>query len=175
MILRTENLVAVAEPSTPRARRVTHSPEAWLLLAALLMPVAAACGSDDDDSGSPGGGAGSGASAATLTQVAAIFEAKNCGTCHMAAPSTVNGGLQFDPKNKASIAALVGKSSTGSNGSMCSGMMYIVAGQPNSSLLYKKLTATPGCGMRMPQGGTPLSETELSTVGSWITGGAPNN
>ena len=170
MILRTDNMVTGRRSSISRLR----SPKAWLLLAALLAPLAAACGSDDDDDSSPSGGAGSGGGGgATLTQVAALFDSKSCGTCHALAPApAANGGLQFDPKNKASIAALVGKSSSAGT---CGGMTYVVAGQPGSSLLYKKLTASPGCGLRMPQGLAPLSDSEIATVNSWIMGGAQNN
>jgi hypothetical protein len=158
---------------------VSASSRSWLRAGAALLSIAAwGCG---DDSGSTptagtGGGAGNGGSSATLTQVVAIFQSKACGACHSSAPSSANGGLQFDPSNKSSLhTALVGKKSAGTNGSKCGGMTYVEADEPSSSLLYQKLSGSPPCGVRMPQGGTPLSESELATVSSWIQGGALND
>jgi uncharacterized membrane protein len=55
----------------------------------------------------------------------------------------------------------------------CSGRRYVVPGDPNSSLIYLKIT-NPPCGSKMPPGGS-LSEDEIDTIKNWILGGAPEN
>ena len=51
----------------------------------------------------------------------------------------------------------------------------VVPGDSSTSLLFLKLQATPPCGDRMPQGGSPLSAASLEMVRSWIDAGAMNN
>jgi len=48
----------------------------------------------------------------------------------------------------------------------CSGLLLDPA-NPKNSNFYKKLTATPPCGTRMPVGGT-LTTEELNCVSEWI-------
>jgi outer membrane biosynthesis protein TonB len=55
----------------------------------------------------------------------------------------------------------------------CSGRRYVVPGEPNSSLIYLKIT-NPPCGSKMPPGGS-LSQSEIDTIKNWILGGAPEN
>jgi uncharacterized membrane protein len=55
----------------------------------------------------------------------------------------------------------------------CSGRNYVVKGNPDSSLIYLKIT-NPPCGSKMPQGGS-LSQGEIDTIKNWILGGAPEN
>jgi hypothetical protein len=115
--------------------------------------------------------------AATFTAVLAIFadSKNNCGLCH--AMMTIGGGLIFDPANKqATYTALVGPTSKGTLGSQCGGKTYVVAGQPDASLLYHKVAdATPPCGVRMPASGAVLTDMEIATVRAWIAAGALNN
>jgi hypothetical protein len=115
--------------------------------------------------------------AATFSAVLAIFadSKNNCGLCH--AMMTIGGGLVFDPANKqATYTALVGVTSKGMLGSQCGGKTYVVAGQPDASLLYHKLAdAMPPCGVRMPASGVVLSDMEIATVRAWIAAGALNN
>jgi hypothetical protein len=56
----------------------------------------------------------------------------------------------------------------------CSGRKYVVSGDPNSSLIYLKITNPPPCGSKMPPGGS-LSQSEIDTIKNWILGGAPEN
>ncbi|MDT7907591.1 MAG: hypothetical protein RRA63_06045 [Candidatus Calescibacterium sp.] len=61
-------------------------------------------------------------------------------------------------------------------GSSCQGtqnLNYVVKGDPNSSLIYLKIT-NPPCGSKMPPGGS-LSQSEIDTIKNWILGGAPEN
>jgi hypothetical protein len=49
----------------------------------------------------------------------------------------------------------------------CPGILVNPA-DAEGSILYKKLTSSPGCGTRMPQVGTPLDQSELDCVKQWI-------
>jgi hypothetical protein len=58
----------------------------------------------------------------------------------------------------------------------CAGMKFIVPGQPDQSLLYRKVADTmPPCGARMPLSLEPLKPEELTQIRTWIEMGAPNN
>jgi hypothetical protein len=53
------------------------------------------------------------------------------------------------------------------------GKLIIVAGNAESSLLYKKLALDePGCGTRMPQGAASLGQEQVDAVKQWIDAGA---
>lgn len=127
--------------------------------------------------GASAAGAAAPSGAATFTAVLAILaDSKNsCGTCHKMA--TIGGGLVFDPADKqGTYTALVGVMSKGASGSQCSGKTYVVAGQPDASLLYDKVAnEKPSCGVRMPASGTVLTAAEISTIQAWIAAGAKND
>ncbi len=53
----------------------------------------------------------------------------------------------------------------------CANRKYVIKGEPNSSLIYLKIT-NPPCGGKMPQGGS-LSQSEIDTIKDWISAGAP--
>jgi outer membrane protein assembly factor BamB len=58
----------------------------------------------------------------------------------------------------------------------CAGMKFIVPGQPDMSLLYRKVADDmPPCGARMPLSLAPLKPEELTQIRTWIEMGAPNN
>lgn len=154
----------------------------------IVLAAFAGCASGETSGGAgtpaPAGGTGAaagtgGAASATFTQVLALFgqSGANCGVCHATSPSAANGSFSFNSADKAGAhAAFVGAMSKGGAGSMCgAGKAYVVAGQPAASLLYLKLSATPGCGVRMPLGGMPLTDAQLQTVSAWITAGAKND
>jgi hypothetical protein len=138
----------------------------------------AGMGSGAAGTSSTAGTGGGTAGAATFTAVLALFgqDAANCGICHATAANKANGSLMFNSNNKqATYDALVGKTSAGGVGSMCGGKTYVVPGKPAESLLYQKLSASPPCGMRMPQGMPPLSDAAMQTLSAWITAGANND
>ena len=114
---------------------------------------------------------------ATFTEVyATLFPTgtiAQCNYCHDRPPNNIsNGKLDLGHAQDAAYAALVGPTSSSAK---CGGKPQVVAGDPNASLFYLKLTPTPPCGDRMPQGGTPLTDAQLERVRSWITAGAKNN
>jgi hypothetical protein len=53
-------------------------------------------------------------------------------------------------------------------------MSMVVPGQPEMSLLYRKLMDMPPCGTRMPPTGA-LNPAELDRIRTWIANGALNN
>jgi hypothetical protein len=156
------------------------APTAGSAAAGAPAMVAGSSAAGSAAAGSAAAGNAAPAGPGTFTGVLAIFAdaaTHNCGICHASAAAPSNGGLQFNPSNKAAaFAAFVGPVSAGSPGSMCGGKTYVVPGSPTTSLLYDKLAnMPPACGARMPMGFMPLNATELETVRSWIAAGATNN
>ena len=56
----------------------------------------------------------------------------------------------------------------GQPASFCLGSMLANPDDPESSVLFRKLTDTPTCGSSMPLGQPALSETEIDCVLEWI-------
>jgi len=107
-------------------------------------------------------------SGATWTEVYdSIFP--RCTSCH--GGDTGDGDLALGDDAQSAYAALVGQTSTSPT---CGQQPYVVPGEPDQSLLFAKLTAPP-CGAVMPYRATPLSDTELELVRSWIAAGAALN
>jgi hypothetical protein len=57
--------------------------------------------------------------------------------------------------------------------SSCISLKRVLPSVADSSTLYRKISGTT-CGTQMPQGGT-ISNSSISTIGSWINQGALNN
>ena len=121
-------------------------------------------GSAGSASTSAAGSAGMSAAApaATFGDVYAMLFPRmtnaHCDMCHGLPPfDQSNGNLSTGMDRASTYAALVGKASTSS---MCSGLVYVVAGHPEQSLLLQKVMPNPPCGLRMPNGGAPLSDTQ---------------
>jgi hypothetical protein len=139
--------------------------------------TAAGAGAPAAGMGAPAAGmgaAGGGAPAATFTQVyAMLFPRSSSGQCEMChglpAHDVVNGNLETGMSQDTAYAALVGKTSTSTR---CMSRPLVVAGKPDESLLYLKLSPTPPCGVRMPNGGSGLSAAQIEMVRSWIAAGA---
>lgn len=83
---------------------------------------------------------------------------QRCSACHV---SQSQGGLSVKDYN----SLLKG----GQNGSP------VVKGDPDKSLLVRKLRGDPAVGVRMPVGGPYLSDAEISKVADWIKQGTNNN
>jgi hypothetical protein len=96
-------------------------------------------------------------------------------SCHAA---SAGGNLVM--QNKAdSYTALVGVAAAGATGAAptcgTSGLMRVVAGMPDSSLLFDKVSsATPKCGGHMPPGGM-LTAAQITQIRDWIMAGAKND
>ena len=84
-----------------------------------------------------------------------------------------HGGLGLKLADKlAGHASLMGDLGVGA----CAGMKFVVPGQPDQSLLYRKVVdEMPPCGARMPLSLAPLKPEELTQIRTWIELGAPND
>ena len=51
----------------------------------------------------------------------------------------------------------------------------VIVANDTNSILIKKLKGTAGFGDRMPQGGAPVSASDLNTIIQWVKEGAPEN
>lgn len=112
----------------------------------------------------------------------ALSASAGCLSCHGSSPAA-GGGFQLATTATdacaayRNVAAKMAVSMTPTANCGASGLLLIVAGDPDNSLLYRKLFATPApsCGASMPYGGTALAESnpELATVmRTWIEAGA---
>ena len=86
-----------------------------------------------------------------------------CIGCHGLAG---NGNLDLRAAN--SYANLAGVDSFGYTG------LRVVPGDPDASVLYRKLTGASGVGDRMPSDGV-LPAGSIAIIGDWIAEGAMNN
>ena len=118
------------------------------------------------------------ASAATWTQVMAVFANNSCTAigCH-SSEGFASGGLAGLDDFDIGYAQLVGAAV------QCIGSTFttrVAPGDPEASFLLDKLELTPECGSPMPSGvqfGTlpPVSPEEKQLLRSWILSGAPKN
>jgi hypothetical protein len=97
-----------------------------------------------------------------------------CQTCH-----TSGAGAQEVPDMNLSSPAATYASWVGVP-SACpdlgGNVLRVVAGNHLSSFVWKKISMdNPGCGVRMPQGGPPMSLQDQQTIQNWIDLGALNN
>jgi hypothetical protein len=142
-------------------------------LIVLLGALVAGCGGDG--TGSQGGGTGgtTGPSATFSAVYPMMFpETTNarCNFCHSMVPTeSGNGKLHMGSDQATAYGALVGKTSVSAR---CMGKTLVVAGHPEMSLLFQKLSPNPPCGSRMPLGGTAFTDAQLEMIRSWIAAGA---
>lgn len=150
--------------------------------AALLLAAAPGCpGNSTTSMGAAGAGAGvAGASAAPAATFSTIYDMlfprttnAHCDMCHgLPAFDASNGNLSTGMDKTSTYGALVGKKSMGSK---CMDRSLVVPGQPDMSLLLQKVMPNPPCGLRMPNGGAPLSDAQIEMIRSWIAAGAKND
>ena len=134
-------------------------------------------GKDATDAGGDSGGADAGA----LTFANDIFYElyDSCGGCHLG--TTVQGGFDMKIMNNsmpgaAAYPAVTGTVTAAHNGcpSLDASKKRIVAGKPNNSLLYIKISvASPpsACGGHMPMGAS-MTQRQIDKIRNWITQGA---
>ena len=156
-----------------------------VLLALWLVNTFVGCASDDAaplDMGAGSAGSGTGvpalsATAATFTEIYTMFFPRttnaHCDMCHGLPPYDLsNGNFTTGFDKQSTYDATVGKTSTSS---LCMGRSFVVPGKPEESLLLQKLLPDPPCGIRMPNGGMALSDTQIEMFRSWIADGAKDN
>jgi mono/diheme cytochrome c family protein len=130
-----------------------------VLLVVCALVILAGCSDRGEDPMAPAGGADPVSFAA---DVQPIFNS-NCIGCH---GENGNGGQ--DLRAASSYANLVGVDASGYVGKR------VVAGSPDLSVLFLKMTGAPGAGSVMPPAGSlPTGMTDL--VRQWIAEGALEN
>lgn len=145
----------------------THRFAATVIAAALVSSLAAIGCSSSSDGTTPDAGA----TTCDLAGVEALFATKNCtlSGCH----DSASGSAGLDLKSAGLADRLLNKGPTAGVGSVessCVGMgkIYLKPNtNPSEGLLIDKLTANFGCGARMPQSGTPLTDSQMACVRSW--------
>ena len=113
----------------------------------------------------------------TFTEVYSTLSA-SCIGCHSGTPSCAgNGEFVMGATKATAYASLVNvRAECGSGCTQTVNMDRVEPGNPSLSFLYRKVAfSTPGCGVRMPQGGPFLSSTVIKRFEFWILGGALNN
>lgn len=93
-------------------------------------------------------------------QIDTIISNNGCIGCHTASTESFLG-------NPSSMEGATLVTATAVTAPSCVGQTMVIAGDPDNSLLYKKLTSRD-CGMQMPQGGPMLSAGEIQDVRDWI-------
>lgn len=76
-------------------------------------------------------------------------------------------GSGFPPNFISSAAPLI-NTKAGSGGACPPTWSYLVPGDPENSLIYRKLVSPP-CGDRMPQGGPYFNDIQIERVARWIS------
>jgi hypothetical protein len=150
--------------------------------AALVASIQFGCSSDSGSKGANDAGA---PPPATFTSVVAqVITEKHCGgiLCH---DTSSIAGFSLGPKDKL-YGEFVGQPAGGpkcgpsapDGGAAHDGggatRMRVVAGDPDHSLLYLKLSYAPPCGDPMPPTGK-LSDADIKLVHDWIAAGAKND
>jgi hypothetical protein len=167
---------------------------AWMSVAGdtLVIPVGAAnpatvvalrlSGSTSGTAGTGGTGGTAGAGGSTPTanpnSFSAIYAhiiAPRCagGVSHSSASTGVSLNIPAGARARTVRSSLLDRPASGSE-CASSGMSLVVAGNPDMSLLYRKLVDPAPCGSRMPPTGA-LPAADLERIRAWIANGAADD
>ena len=151
-----------------------HSSAARALRVGLVALACGACGGDGGSAAPPSGPAPV-EGAPSFSQIQTTILAQSCATvgCHVGANAA--GGLALSAD--VAYENLVGIKPMNAAASS-DGLRRVMAGKPDSSLLYHKLVFPPGhhardYGNPMPAGTPGVSVGQLEFVRQWIVAGAP--
>lgn len=97
-------------------------------------------------------------------EIQTIFD-HNCTSCH----AGENAAAGLDLSEGGSYDNLVNTSST------FNGLILVLPGNSESSVLYLKVIGDPQTDDRMPLSGSSLSDVQISNIKTWIDEGAENN
>ncbi len=139
-----------------------------LIISAITVTLMIFAGCSSNTTGTDGGGngggdgGGGGTTQPTFANVSNILESSCGGSgCHI--DETTNG-VRLDGYDNV----------MNSEGDQY-GKKIVQAGEPDNSPLVDKIEASPEFGDRMPKGGSPLSDDQISLIRNWIADGAQNN
>jgi hypothetical protein len=153
-----------------------HCPQTGASLLALTFALVG-CGGDsgtgiDNGNGNGGGGGGGGggrvikADPSFASDIQEIFARKGC------ADASCHGSMQeaeLDLRAGNSYAHLVSVPSTQT------GILRVIPGDADGSYVVMKVEGRAAVGDRMPLGGIPLDNIDLTNLKNWINEGAKNN
>jgi outer membrane protein assembly factor BamB len=130
----------------------------------------AAAGSASAGPGAAGNAAPAGNPNAFSTIYTQIMAQKCAGpVCHSG--TSTGGSLSLQAGTASAVrSSILNRPASGSQ-CMASGLSLVVPGNPDMSLLYRKLNDMPPCGSRMPPTGA-LSTEEIGRFRAWIANGA---
>ena len=148
-------------------------------VAILASTVLLACGGDSSGSAAPNAPVvpTPTASVASFAQIQTTILTPSCATSNCHVGTAPQAGLDLSDANGGAYDRLVGVAPTNPN-ALNDGLKRVMAGKPDSSLLYHKLVFPPGhhahdYGNPMPTGTAGLSVGQLEFVRQWIAAGAP--
>lgn len=103
------------------------------------------------------------------TDINEILQRRGCsaGSCHGA--SGGQAGLMLTTNAGANYGMLVNVQATSEN------FLRVEAGNAGNSYMVIKLEGRQSTGGRMPLGGSPLDNIDLTNIKNWINNGAPQN
>jgi len=109
--------------------------------------------------------------APTLTQLQTQIFTPICSTCHDGTGTVLPGVQNLTAGN--TFASIVGVASLEQTSPP---LLRIKPGDPDNSYLVQKVEGLAGImGVRMPKGGTPLTQAQIDSIRAWVSAGAPNN
>lgn len=148
----------------------TASPSA-VVIALRLGGGASNSGTGGTNGGSGDAGTGTGSSMFSSIYTD-ILSTKCAGTpCHSG--TSTGGSFHVGADASKVRSTLIDRAASGSE-CKSSGMSLVVPGNPDMSLLYRKLTTKPPCGSRMPPTGA-LSAQDQERIRKWIADGAADD
>tara|TARA_R100001143_G_scaffold63592_2_gene73070 strand:- start:10276 stop:10758 length:483 start_codon:yes stop_codon:yes gene_type:complete len=138
----------------------------WLTLSASMILYSCSdsgTGTDDNSNGSGNGGGGGSntiGTAPTFENVGQIL-AGSCGDCHT---SRQESGVRVNTYENLmnSVGVQYGRE-------------IVDPGSADTSPLIDKIEPDPQFGVRMPEGGSPLTNARIDQIREWINNGAENN
>lgn len=141
----------------------TFFPRQRTILLILICSFGLLLVSCGDNSTGPGNGGGNGNGEPpepTFSNIQEIFT-DHCGDCHIGSQTN---GVRLDSYDNV----------MDSEGLQYGGSI-IVEEEPDNSPLVDKIEANPEFGDRMPEGGPPLSNEQITLIRDWIEEGAQDN
>ncbi len=141
--------------------------------------TAVACGGASGDGGAPNAPPvpTPAANVASFAQIQSTILTPSCATANCHVGTAPQSQLDLSEANGGSYDRLVGAAPVNPN-ALNDGLKRVMAGKPDSSLLFHKLVFPPGhhahdYGNPMPTGTAGLSVGQLEFVRQWIAAGAP--
>lgn len=142
-------------------------------MALVLGACGAGTGEGLDQNGQPLASGGGGdlappvpAFAPTLDSIQANVFSVNCAVSGCHGGATAQQGLRLDPGFAAGNLINVTSPQDPT-------LTRVIPGNPNDSLIVRKLEGTQTVGVRMPQGGPYLPQSTIDVIRQWILNGAP--